>query len=117
MHCTDTSPKKICFTPPSYTYIKVADGCNNRCSYCTIPLIRGALRSIPIDEILKDIKRALKNNVYELNLIAQDLTSYGKDLYGMPSLDMLLQSILSIKKKFLATLALSLSIRYNTPNY
>ncbi len=98
--CTNASLKKICFTPPSYTYIKIADGCNNRCSYCTIPLIRGPLKSIPIDQILKDIKKALNNNVYEINLIAQDLTSYGRDLYGKPSLDMLLESILSIKKEF-----------------
>ncbi len=96
----DASQKIICFTPPSYTYIKVADGCNNRCSYCTIPLIRGPLRSIPVDEILKDIRKALNNNIYELNLIAQDLTSYGQDLYGKPSLDILLEAILSIKKDF-----------------
>lgn len=94
------SAKKVCFTPPSYTYIKVADGCNNYCSYCTIPLIRGNLKSNSVKEILKDIKTALKNNVYELNLIAQDLTSYGRDLYGKPSLDILLESILSIKKDF-----------------
>jgi len=100
VQCTDASIKRICFTPPSYTYIKVADGCNNRCSYCTIPLIRGPLKSIPVDEILKDIKKALDNNVYEINLIAQDLTSYGKDLYRKPSLDMLLESILKIKKDF-----------------
>lgn len=91
---------KIAFTPPSYTYIKISDGCRNFCSYCTIPLIRGPLKSLPVEEILRQIKNALDKGVFEINLIAQDITSYGTDLYGKPYLDMLLKKILSLKKDF-----------------
>jgi ribosomal protein S12 methylthiotransferase len=92
--------KRICFTPPSYSYIKISDGCNNECSYCTIPFIRGKLKSLTIDEILLNVKRLLDKGVNEINLIAQDITLYGKDLYGKPSLELLLERILSIKRDF-----------------
>ena len=92
--------KQVLFTPPSYTYIKIADGCRNRCSYCAIPLIRGPLKSFPAEDIVHQINGALNNGVYEINLIAQDITAYGIDLYGKPSLPLLLKSILSIKKDF-----------------
>ncbi len=92
--------KKILFTPPSYTYIKISEGCNNLCSYCTIPLIRGYLRSYPIEEIVSQIKKALDEGYYEINLIAQDTSAYGMDLYGKPSLDLLLKNILSLNKEF-----------------
>ncbi len=92
--------KKILFTPLSYTYIKIADGCNNQCSYCTIPVIRGPLKSQPIEDIVKQVNKALIQGTYEINLIAQDITMYGIDLYGTPSLNRLLKCILSIKKDF-----------------
>lgn len=88
------------FTPPSYTYIKIADGCDNFCSYCTIPLIRGRLKSLPVEEVLLNIEKALAAGVYELNMIAQDITAYGTDLYGKPSLERLLQSVLSLEQDF-----------------
>ena len=91
---------KIVFTPPSYTYIKISDGCRNLCSYCTIPLIRGPLKSLPVEEIVHQFRVALDKGVVEINLIAQDITSYGTDLYGRPYLDMLLKKILSLKKDF-----------------
>ncbi|MEW6067545.1 MAG: 30S ribosomal protein S12 methylthiotransferase RimO [Nitrospirota bacterium] len=93
-------PKKILFTPPSYTYIKISDGCNNFCSYCTIPLIRGRLKSLPVEDIVIQIRKAIAGGFYEINLIAQDITAYGTDLYGKPSLEFLLKRILSIKKDF-----------------
>src|SRR3989304_9384185 len=92
--------KKILFTPPSYTYIKISEGCRNSCSYCAIPFIRGPLRSFPVNDIVKQINRALDKGVYEINLIAQDITAYGTDIYGKPSLYLLLKNILSIKSDF-----------------
>jgi ribosomal protein S12 methylthiotransferase len=92
--------KRIVFTPPSYTYIKISEGCSNFCSYCTIPIIRGPLRSHPIENIISQIENALNRGYYEINLIAQDITVYGTDLYGKPSLNVLLKKILSIKKDF-----------------
>lgn len=92
--------KKPLFTPPSYKYIKISDGCRNLCSYCTIPFIRGPLKSLPIEDIVKQVKTALTQGAYEINIIAQDITTYGMDLYGKPSLERLLRCILSIKKDF-----------------
>ncbi|MBE0426058.1 MAG: 30S ribosomal protein S12 methylthiotransferase RimO [Nitrospirae bacterium] len=92
--------KRIVFTPPSYTYIKISEGCSNSCSYCAIPVIRGHLKSCPVENIISQIKNALDKGYYEINLIAQDITAYGTDLYGKPSLNVLLKKVLSIKKDF-----------------
>jgi ribosomal protein S12 methylthiotransferase len=110
-HDTTRTQNKILFTPPSYTYIKIADGCMNRCSYCAIPLIRGPLRSFPVENIVRQINNALDNGVYEINLIAQDITLYGNDLYGKPSLPFLLKSILALKRDFLVRLLYLYPIR------
>lgn len=70
-------------TTPSYTaYLKIAEGCDNRCTYCAIPLIRGRFRSRPIEDIVAEAKDLEALGVKELNLIAQDTTRYGLDLYG-----------------------------------
>ena len=92
--------EKIYFTPPSYTYIKISEGCRNFCSYCAIPFIRGPFKSFSVESIVRQINKALDKGVYEINLIAQDTTAYGTDIYGKPSLDSLLKNILYIKKDF-----------------
>ena len=70
-------------TTPDYTaYLKVGEGCDNKCTYCAIPLIRGGFRSRPIEDIVKEAKDLEALGVKELNLIAQDTTRYGLDLYG-----------------------------------
>ncbi len=67
----------------NYTaYLKISDGCDNRCAYCAIPLIRGNCKSYTIEENVSEAKRLLENGVKELNVVAQDTTYYGKDLYG-----------------------------------
>ena len=67
----------------SYTaYLKISDGCDNRCAYCAIPLIRGNCRSYSIEENVEEAKRLLESGVKELNVVAQDTTYYGHDLYG-----------------------------------
>ncbi len=63
-------------------YLKISDGCDNRCSYCAIPLIRGNCRSYPIEDLVDEARLLLENGVKELNLVAQDTTYYGHDLYN-----------------------------------
>lgn len=78
---------------PWMAYLKIADGCSNRCSYCAIPLIRGAYRSFDIDELVEQAKGLALRGVKELNLIAQDTTRYGLDNYGERRLLELLKRI------------------------
>lgn len=86
-------------TTPSYTaYLKIAEGCNNRCAFCAIPLIRGQLRSRSVEDIVKEAEGLVKKGVREIILLAQDTASYGKDLYGEPKLAYLLQSLCRIEK-------------------
>ena len=69
-------------TPSHYAYIKIAEGCNRFCSFCAIPLITGRYKSRSIEEILEEVKLLVKQGVKEFNIIAQDLSYYGYDLYG-----------------------------------
>ncbi len=81
-------------TTPEYTaYLKIAEGCDNRCTYCAIPLIRGGFRSRPIEDIVAEAKELEALGVKELNLIAQDTSRYGLDLYGEYSLARLVRRI------------------------
>ena len=88
---------KMNLTLPHTAYLKIADGCNNRCSYCTIPFIRGIYRSKPLEDVLEEAKIMAKSGVKEISLIAQDTTSYGQDLYSKPELEKLLKKIVKIK--------------------
>ncbi len=81
-------------TTPNYTaYVKIAEGCNNRCSFCSIPLIRGRQISRPIEDVRDEVRRLARLGVKEINLIAQDTTAYGVDLYGKPKLVELLREL------------------------
>ena len=81
-------------TTPDYTaYLKVAEGCDNKCTYCAIPLIRGGMRSRTIEDIVAEAKDLEALGVKELNLIAQDTSRYGLDIYGKYSLHTLVQKI------------------------
>ena len=84
---------------PGTAYLKITEGCDNYCSYCAIPLIRGRLRSRPVADILQECESLLAQGVKELILIGQDLGSYGKDMQGI-GLVKLLSDILSIKSVF-----------------
>ncbi|MBR4592320.1 MAG: 30S ribosomal protein S12 methylthiotransferase RimO [Elusimicrobiaceae bacterium] len=88
---------KMSLTAPHTAYLKVADGCNNRCAYCTIPFIRGAYRSKPMKDVVQEARLMTQNGVKEISLIAQDTTSYGMDLYGKPQLLELLEKLLAIR--------------------
>ena len=81
-------------TTPEYTaYLKIAEGCDNRCTYCAIPLIRGKMRSRTVEDIVAEAKDLERLGVKELNLIAQDTTRYGLDLYGEYRLAALVRAI------------------------
>ena len=80
-------------TPNHYAYLKIAEGCNRSCSYCAIPLIRGAHRSRPIDDIVSEAKELVKQGVKELIVISQDTTFYGLDLYHRRALGELLDRL------------------------
>ena len=67
-------------TPFSWAYLKISEGCNNRCYYCTIPSIRGPLRSRPLEDLVEEARRLAGEGVAEINIIAQDITRYGEDL-------------------------------------
>lgn len=82
-------------TTNHYAYVKIADGCSNHCTYCLIPYIRGKYRSIPTEEIIREIK--LLGNLPELILVAQDTTAYGKDLTPKTSLAQLVGKISQLK--------------------
>lgn len=82
----------------SYAYLKIADGCDNFCSYCTIPRIRGRYKSAPIDELVDEAKELVKMGIKELILVAQDTTRYGEDLYGENKLIELCQKLCKIKE-------------------
>lgn len=80
-------------TLPHSAYLKIAEGCDNCCSYCTIPFIRGRYRSKKIDDIIEEAVKLVHQGVKEISLIAQDTTSYGLDLYKKPSLVPLLKKL------------------------
>lgn len=79
---------KLLSTPPSYVYIKIADGCNRRCAFCTIPLIRGGYVSRPLDDIVSEVRHFAELGVPEYILVAQDVTMYGVDI-GSSLVDLL----------------------------
>ena len=82
-------------TPSHYAYLKIAEGCNRSCSYCAIPLIRGAHKSIPVDELIAEAKALVAKGVKELIVISQDTTYYGLDLYHRRALGELLNRLAS----------------------
>lgn len=88
--------KRFRTTPSHYEYIKIGEGCNRMCAYCAIPLITGRYKSRPIEEIVEEISTFVANGVHEFQLIAQDLTGYGKDLYGRFNIAELVEKIAQI---------------------
>ncbi len=85
--------ERVISTPSHYAYLKIAEGCNNNCHYCAIPLIRGPLRSRNFDETVAEAKWLAEQGVKEIIVVAQDITLYGTDTEGRPLLPDLLQEI------------------------
>ena len=88
--------ERIISTLPFFTYLKIAEGCSNCCTYCAIPMIRGKFRSVPMEKLLEEARFLAENGVTELVVIAQDTAQYGKDLYGEPKLAELLTELCRI---------------------
>ncbi|MEF9934978.1 MAG: 30S ribosomal protein S12 methylthiotransferase RimO [Clostridium sp.] len=89
--------KRILSTPSHYGYVKIAEGCNNKCSYCIIPRLRGRFRSRQMDGIIQEVRDLTEQGVKEIILVAQDTTKYGKDIYGERKLPELLKELEKIE--------------------
>ena len=90
------SGERIVSTLRFYSYLKIAEGCSNHCTYCAIPLIRGKYRSVPMEILLEEAENLAAQGVTELNIIAQDITHYGEDLYQKNQLCALLKALCKI---------------------
>lgn len=88
--------ERCVITPPSFAYLKIADGCSNCCAYCAIPSIRGKFRSRKMENIIEEAKTLVKNGAKELIVIAQDTSNYGIDIYGERKLPELLKKLCGI---------------------
>ena len=95
--CWSLEGDRLQTTPHFFAYLRIADGCDNRCTYCAIPMIRGGLRSRPMENILAEAEKLVADGVKELVLVAQDTTVYGKDLYGEVRLPELLRQLCRIE--------------------
>lgn len=80
------------------SYLKIAEGCDKHCTYCIIPKLRGSYRSIPMEDVLANAKELAQNGAVELNLVAQEITVYGVDLYGKKMLPTLLKKLCEIEE-------------------
>lgn len=91
----NNSPRLLT-TPPATAYLKIAEGCSHGCAYCLIPKLRGGLASRPLETILQEAAGLVALGVREINLVAQDTGSYGSDLYGKPTLDLLIRRLAAL---------------------
>ncbi len=93
----DLEGERLMSTMPHYAYLRIGDGCDNRCSYCAIPYIRGGFRSRPMENLVAEAKKLAEDGVRELVLVAQDTTRYGQDIYGRLALPELLNKLCEIE--------------------
>ena len=92
--------KRLVTTGGHYAYLKIAEGCDKHCTYCIIPKLRGPYRSVPMEELIAEAKTMAEQGVKELVLVAQETTIYGIDLYGKPSLHLLLKELCKIQELY-----------------
>lgn len=92
----ELSGDRLLSTLPFFSYLKISEGCSNCCTYCAIPMIRGAYRSTPMEDLIAEAQKLASYGVTELNVIAQDTTRYGEDLYGECRLPQLLTELCKI---------------------
>ena len=95
--CLDLKDR-VLSTAPYTAYLKISEGCNNCCTYCAIPLIRGSFRSVPLDELIKQANAIKDQGVKELVVISQDTTRYGSDIENNGDIVVLLKELLKIKE-------------------
>lgn len=92
-----TGVRRIVTTGGHFAYLKIAEGCDKRCTYCIIPKVRGGYRSVPMEDLLREARELAGQGVKELILVAQETTVYGKDLYGHKALPKLLRALCRIE--------------------
>lgn len=95
-----TDGGRIVTTGGYYEYLKIAEGCDKHCTYCIIPKLRGSYRSVPMEDLLEEARTMAAGGVRELVLVAQETTLYGTDLYGKPSLHLLLKELCKIQELY-----------------
>ena len=94
----DTAPRKrVLLTPAGYAYLKISEGCDQKCAFCAIPSFRGRLASRTIEDLVADARTIAARGVGEVDLVSQDTTAYGRDLYGTPRLADLLRALTEVE--------------------
>jgi ribosomal protein S12 methylthiotransferase len=88
--------RRVLLTPTGYAYLKISEGCDQKCTFCSIPSFRGRLQSRSIEDLVADARRIAEQGVGEVNLVSQDTTAYGRDLYGRPRLADLLREVTAV---------------------
>ena len=94
---TELANERVLTTPGHYAYLKISEGCSRRCAYCAIPIITGAHKSRPVEEIIDEVKYLVSKGVKEFQIIAQELTFYGVDLYKKQSIAELVERISDVE--------------------
>ena len=95
-YSSDLSGERVLTTPRHYAYLKISEGCNRFCAFCAIPLITGRHKSVPIERLLDEVRLLVAQGVKEFNVIAQDISSYGLDIYGKMMLPELIDQMAQI---------------------
>jgi ribosomal protein S12 methylthiotransferase len=93
----EAPPRRVLLTPSGYAYLKVSEGCDQKCTFCSIPSFRGRLRSRTIEDLVADAHAIAAKGVGEVNLVSQDTTAYGRDLYGRPRLADLVRALADVE--------------------
>lgn len=96
-YMTDVETHRIVTTGSTFSYLKIAEGCDKHCTYCIIPKLRGKYRSVPMERLIKQAKELAESGVKEIMLVAQETTLYGVDLYGKKSLPILLRELCKVE--------------------
>ncbi len=91
------APERVLLTPAAYAYLKISEGCDQKCTFCSIPSFRGRLKSRTLEENVADARLVAARGVGEINLVSQDTTAYGRDIYGQPRLAELLRQLTRIE--------------------
>ena len=104
---------RVVSTGRTTTYLKIAEGCSNNCTYCAIPSIRGPYVSRPMEAVLREAQRLAEQGYKELIVIAQDTTKYGEDLYGKPKLAELLEKLCKLGRPRMDSFPICLSRKYH----
>jgi ribosomal protein S12 methylthiotransferase len=93
----EPAPRRVLLTPAGYAYLKISEGCDQKCTFCSIPSFRGRLRSRTIEDLVADAGAIAAKGVGEVNLVSQDTTAYGRDVYGSPRLAELLRALTAVE--------------------